>query len=105
MGHKDFTYSVLDKATTDHAQVVDLTEHRRKLTHQIQVKVSAEPTAGTLGVQIRTPGTDEYWQIGSIDLTDPTNRIVQYVGNADSVRFVPASLDSDKTYSVFGYLV
>lgn len=104
MGYQDYTYSVTDKATADGAQVVTFVNERAFKNHQIKVSVSAEPTAGTLAVQIKSPGADGFDLIGTIDLTATTERIMQFAGNAEAIRFVPLLLDTGKTFSVYGYI-
>lgn len=104
MAFQDYTYSVTNKQTADGAQIVDLREWRHAKNHQIKVAMSAEPSAGTLTVQIKSPGANEFDTIGSITLTDTSQRIMQFTGNAEYIRFVPLSFDAAKYYSIYGFV-
>lgn len=70
--------------------------------HQIQVEVSATPTAGTLAVAVRSPGATDYVTVSeSIDMTS-TDLIKIITGFAfvSDIRFTPSGFDADKTYNV-----
>ena len=94
--HKTFKLS--GKAQADGAQTVDLAGYERANTHQVQIDVSATPSAGTMDVSIQTPGADGYVSLGDIDLVNGP-LAVQFQGYADSIRLAPSSFDADKTYS------
>ena len=72
--------------------------------HQIQVEVSAQPSAGTLTVQYKTPGATEYvTATGSpIDLTALNKAAAWRLDNCyiEAIKFTPSGLDADKTFSV-----
>jgi hypothetical protein len=72
--------------------------------HQIQIEVSAQPSAGTLKIEYLTPGATEYIEVsGSPVVLTALNKAAAYrLDNVfvESFRFTPTSLDSDKTYSV-----
>lgn len=103
MGYKDFLWSVVDKQTADGAQVIDLSDNRWRNNHQIRLEPSATPSAGTLSVQIKSPGASKYQPIGTIDMTDPDEWVMQFTGYAEAIRLIPAGFDAAKTYSVYGY--
>ena len=91
MGDYLFTGSVEDAAQADGAQTISLEGADRFREHQIQVEVSATPSAGTLTVAFRTPGASEYVDVGTIDLTDSEDYLQYVTGFADSMQFTPAS--------------
>jgi len=91
--------SVTGKTQADGAFALDL-EPGHHIT-QIHLEVSATPSAGTLSIGIRTPGSDSYITVDSIDMTDATDYLVSVTAWADSIQFTPASFDADKSYDVF----
>lgn len=72
--------------------------------HQIQVEVSAQPSAGSLAVEYKTPGATEFVtaSISPINLTTLNKAGAYRLDNiyAEAFRFTPTSLDSGKTFSV-----
>lgn len=103
-GYKDYLYSIRDKAQADGAFEVDVSGYRRYENHQVKLAVSDEPAAGTLKIQVKSPGASGFDLIASVDMTDPAQRIQRFTVNAVSIRFNTVGFDPDKTYSVFGYL-
>ncbi|MBF0397979.1 MAG: hypothetical protein HQK78_14460 [Desulfobacterales bacterium] len=99
-----YKYSILDLMAEDGASTVNLSDWTHCRNHQIKIKVSAEPSAGTLTVQIKSPGAAEFDTIGSITLNDARQRLMFFTGNAEYLRFVPINFDTDKKYSIYGYL-
>ena len=93
--------SVQNKTQADGAQTVTLEEADRFREHQVQLEVSATPSAGSLTVAVRTPGASGFTDIGTIDMTDTDDYLQQFTGLAGAVRFTPSGFDADKTYSVF----
>ena len=102
--YKNHTLKALLKAQADGAQVLGNKGFEYLPHHQIQVEVSAQPSAGTLAVEYKTPGATEYVAAtGSpIDLTALNKAKAFRLDNvfAEAFRFTPSSLDADKTYSV-----
>lgn len=93
---------ILTKTQADGAQTVSLGNFDSAKLHQLQVSVSATPTAGTLTVAIRTPGASTHATLPwTVDLTDlSTQSVFQFVGFADQIQITPSGFDADKTYSV-----
>lgn len=95
-----FSGSVTDKAQADGAQSISLGADDRFRQHQIQVEVSATPSAGSLAVAVKTPGASAFQEIGAIDLT-ATLKPMQFSGLAAEIQLTPSGFDADKTYSVY----
>lgn len=96
------TNQILEAAQGDGAQTITLGNFDSAMLHQIQVAVSAAPTAGTLTVAIRTPASSTYSNLPwTIDLTDlATNSVFQFTGFATHIRFTPTGFDVGKTYTI-----
>jgi len=89
------------KTQADGAFTVLLGASDKFCRHQVQVEVSATPSAGTLEVAIRSPGATNFVPLdGSFDLTG--TEFLKTFGPcfAAEIRFTPASFDADKTYNV-----
>jgi hypothetical protein len=103
--YKNHTLKALLKAQTDGAQVLGNKGHEYLPHHQIQVEVSAQPSAGTLAVEYKTPGATEFVaaQGSPIALTALNKAAAFRLDNVfvEAFRFTPASLDTGKTYSVY----
>lgn len=101
---KNHITRITTKAQSDGAQVLGMGGYQYLPHHQIQVEVSAQPSAGTLAIEYKTPGATEYVtaQGSPIDLTVLNKATALRLDNVyiDALRFTPASLDADKTYSV-----
>lgn len=95
MSWKSLKKTALTQA--DGAQTFDLLGFEMSYHHQLQIVLSATPTAGTLTVSARTPGATAYVDIGTIDMTG-TDLINTFDVYADSVKITPASFDAAKTY-------
>ncbi|MCK9325578.1 MAG: hypothetical protein M0P69_08760 [Bacteroidales bacterium] len=68
--------------------------------HQLQVEVSATPTAGTLSIGVKSVGASEYATLSStIDLVNGPY-LVRFTATAESIRITPNSFDAAKTYNV-----
>lgn len=93
---------ILTKTQADGAEAVSIGSFDSSKLHQLQVSVSATPTAGTLTVAIKTPGASDYAPLPwTIDLTAlATNSVFQFSGFAESIQVTPTGFDGDKTYSV-----
>jgi hypothetical protein len=93
------------KTQANGAQTIDLKSNNIFDEHQIQIEVSAQPTAGALAIGVKTPGANDYATIeSSVDMTEITAtaaKVVQFSGIAETLSFTPASFDADKTYSVY----
>ncbi len=72
--------------------------------HQIQIEVSAQPSAGTLKIEYLSPGSTEYVEVsGSPVALTTLNKAAAFRLDdvfVDSLRFTPTSFDADKTYNV-----
>jgi hypothetical protein len=92
------------KTLADGAQVLGNRGYEYLPHHQIQVEVSAQPAAGTLAVEYKTPGATEYVAASGspIDLTALNKAAAWRLDNVfiEAFRFTPSGLDADKTYSV-----
>jgi len=96
-----FNEVVSDKTQADGAFIVALGASKDFCYHQIEVEVSATPSAGSLAVAIRSPGAREFVTLdGSFDLTG--TELLKTFGPcfAEEIRFTPASFDTGKTYNV-----
>lgn len=92
--------SITGKTQADGAQVIGLQNADSALIHQIHVEVSATPTAGTLTVEVKTPGATDYIAVsGTIDLTSIA--LFKIEGLAESIRVTPSGFDADKSYDVY----
>lgn len=102
--YKNHTLKALAKTQADGAQVIGNGGFEYLPHHQIQVEVSAQPSAGTLAVEYKTPGASEYVAAtGSpIDLTALNVAGAWRLDNVyvSAFRFTPTSFDAAKTYSV-----
>jgi hypothetical protein len=97
------THPITDsgKSQADGAFVVSLSGHESAESYQLNLEVSAEPNAGTLAVGVRAPGGTDYYTIGTIDMTDATERLLIIKDLAvASIQFTPSNFDAAKTYSV-----
>lgn len=103
MGYQNEIQSVTGKTQANGAFVLDIPERYRSMgRHQMQVEVSATPTAGTLTVTVKTPGAASYQAVDDNEI-DMTGTLIPLLldGEVESITFTPASFDADKTYSVF----
>jgi len=98
------TFKLNGKTQADGAQTIDLAGYERANKHQVQVDVSATPTAGTMDISIRTPGATGYVSLGTIDLVSGP-LAVQFEGYADSIRLTPVSYDAAKTYNAAVFIL
>lgn len=101
--YKNHTLKALAKTQADGAQVIGNRGFEYLPHHQIQIEVSAQPSAGTLKIEYKTPGATEYVEVtGSpIDLTALNKAATYRLDNVfvESFRFTPTGLDAAKTYS------
>jgi len=89
------------KSQADGAFIVSLAGHESAESYQVNLEVSAEPDAGTLTVGVRAPGGTAFYTIGTIDMTDVTERLLIIKDLAvAALQFTPANYDAAKTYSV-----
>jgi hypothetical protein len=94
------TFKILSKSQADGAQTFSLTGYERARIHQLQIDLSATPTAGTMDISIRTPGASDYVSLGDIDLVNGP-LAATFEGYCDSVRITPTGFDAGKTYSAY----
>ncbi len=73
--------------------------------HQVQVDIDggAAVSAGTLNIDARTPGAENYVNMGSIDMTGASLIAVLKDVCCDSLKFRPVAFDSDRSFSVTVY--
>ena len=103
MGYRSEIQSATAKTQAAGAFALDIPARYQSMgRHQIQVEVSATPSAGTLTVTVKTPGAASYQAVddNAIDLTG-TLKPLLLDGEVESITFTPASFDADKTYSVY----
>jgi len=97
--------SLLDKTQADGAVTIDLTDNNLYDEHQVQIEVSAQPSAGTMAIGVKTPGANDYATVeASLDMTAITAtaaKIVQFSGMIETLKFTPTSFDGAKTYAVY----
>lgn len=102
--YKNHIMKALAKTQANGAQALGNRGYEYLSHHQIAIEVSAQPSAGTLKIEILTPGATEYVEVtGSpVDLTALNKSAAFRLDNVymESIRFTPASLDADKTYTV-----
>ena len=102
--YKNHILSAIGKTQADGAQTLGNAGYEFLPNHQIQIEVSAQPSAGTLKVEYRTPGATEYVEAtGSpVDLTALNKATAFRLDNVfvDSFRFTPDGFDADKMYNV-----
>jgi len=102
--YKNHTLKALTKTQANGAQTLGNRGFEYLPFHQIQVEVSAQPSAGTLKIEYLTPGATEYIEVAGspIDMTGLNKAAAYRLDNVfvESFRFTPTSLDGDKTYSV-----
>jgi hypothetical protein len=102
--YKNHILKALAKTQANGAQTLGNRGFEYLPFHQIQIEVSVQPSAGTLKIEYLTPGATEYIEVSGspVDLT-ALNKAAAFRLNdvfVEAFRFTPASLDSDKTYSV-----
>lgn len=99
----NFNQKVTGKKQSDGAFTILLGSKDKACRHQIQVEVSATPSAGTLAVEVRSPGAEDFVPLANntFDLTgtELVKVISDYAFIAE-IRFTPTSFDADKTYNV-----
>lgn len=95
-----FNTAVMGKAQNDGAFDIDLEIADRFCHHQIQVELSATPSAGSLDIAMRSPGAADFVSLGTIDMTGTD--LIQTFGPCfvGRFRFTPADFDAGKTYNV-----
>lgn len=102
--YKNHILKILAKSQADGAQILGNRGYEYLPHHQLQVEVSAQPTAGTLKIEYLSPGSNEYVEVvaSPIDLTVLNKSAVWRLDNlfAESFRFTPTGFDTGKTYNV-----
>lgn len=101
---KNHKIEILDKTQADGVETLGNAGFEYLPNHQIQIEVSAKPSAGTLKIELRTPGATEYIEPedSPVDMTAIDKGVCFRLNDvfADSFRITPTSFDADKTYSV-----
>ena len=95
--------SVTDKSQADGAQTISLGSDDKFRQHQLQVELSATPTAGTLDIAIKTPGASAFITLTSLQMDLTSGNQVVHFGPyyASQIKLTPTSLDAGKTWSAF----
>lgn len=99
-----FTGSVTGKTQANGAQTISLGADDCFREHQVQLEVSAQPAAGSLDVAVKTPGSNLFATVATIDMTTATATlaiVTQFTRYASQIRLTPTGFDADKTYSVY----
>lgn len=94
------TRAVTGKTTALGAFEIDLEGYESMRKHQLAIVVSATPEAGTLTVDIKTPGSSEFVNIGTIDLVNGPYAVV-FEAYAEAIQLTPVLYDAAKTYDVY----
>lgn len=100
-GRSLFREEALSKSQADGSFTIALGASDFFCRHQIQVEVSATPSAGTLAVAVRSTNATEFVALdGSFDLTG--SELLKIFGPcfAAEIRFTPSGFDTGKTYNV-----
>ena len=96
-----FVGNVEGKSQADGAQTISLGADDKFREHQVQLEVSATPTAGSLAVAVKTPGASEFVLVDTIDMTAAATYIKQFRRYAAAIKVTPTGFDAGKTYSVY----
>lgn len=92
------TFKLTGKTPADGAQVIDMAGYGRVKAKQVQL-TSESSSAGSMAVAIRTPGTDEYMTVETVNMVAGTLVFpVDYY--CDAMRFTPASTDAAKDFDI-----
>lgn len=101
---KNHKIEILDKTQADGVETLGNAGFEHLPNHQIQIEVSAKPSAGSLKIEFRTPGAVEYTEPDDspVDMTTIDKAVCFRLNDvfADSFRITPTSFDAAKTYSV-----
>lgn len=102
--YKNHFLKLLAKTQANGAQTLGNKGYEYLPHHQIQIEVSAQPSAGTMKIEYLTPGAAEYVEAeGSpVDLT-ALNKAGAYRLDdvfVEAFKFTPTSFDAAKTYNV-----
>ena len=98
---KIFNAAVTGRTQAGGAFSVPLGVSDRFCRHQVQVELSAAPSAGTLAVAVRSPGATDFVELDNgFDLTG--SDLLKTFGPcfAAEIRFTPSDFDAGKTYNV-----
>ncbi len=104
-GRLFFKASIKEATQADGNQEFDVSDslyvgNVAKRHWQLQLIVSATPETGSLVVSGRIPGSDEYTDLFTLDMTDGDQE-KQFTGAYAKFRAAPSGFDSDKTYDIF----
>jgi hypothetical protein len=97
------TQSLTEIEQSDGAQTFSLGVFDGRAYHQLQVAVSETPSAGTLTISIKSPGSAGFVDLsGTVDLTDSSTYLISFGPIfAESIKVTPTSFDVDKTFSLY----
>jgi len=88
-------------ATPGQTVTFSLSNYEDYPKHELSFKPSASVATGTLEISVSAPGNSEYFHLGTLDLSDTGDYLLQYTGCIDSLKAVPASFPAAKTYSLY----
>ena len=92
------TFKITGKVPADGPQTLDMSGYQRVLRKQVQI-VSASSAAGSVDIAVRTPGTDNYMVVETVNINaGPVVIPVEYY--CDSMRFTPASSTAAKEFDI-----
>ena len=102
--NRNHKLTLVDKTQADGAETLGNAGFENLPNHQIQIEVSAQPAAGSLKIEFRTPGASQYTEPedSPVDMTAINKAVCFRLNNvfADSFKVTPTDFDAAKTYSV-----
>ena len=69
--------------------------------HRLAFKPSASLATGSLAVSVKAPGNDTYFHLGTLDLSDTGDYLIDVDGPIDSIQAAPSSFPAAKTFSLY----
>lgn len=97
-----------NKTLADGAETVTAGIADRLGRHRVVVELSAAPSAGTLAIAGRSPGSSKFFLLGTLDLTapadpaEPTLFVKDHKGPVAEWKFTPAGIvPAPTTWSAF----
>jgi hypothetical protein len=92
------TFKLTGKTPADGAQVIDMAGYGRVKAKQVQL-TSKSSSAGSMAVAIRTPGTEEYMTVETVNMVAGT-LVFPVDFYCDAMRFTPTSTDAAKDFDI-----
>ena len=85
------------------AQVVtfSLANYEDCEVHRLAFKPSASIATGSMAITVRAPGNTAYFHLGTLDLSDTGDYLIDMDGPIDSLVATPSSFPAAKTFSLF----